>query len=281
MAPLFSPSQLGGSNEGRRAAFMHGTEAIVGQPCQREACCTHTEAVGFGYMPPFSALRNAMVEGQIVSRGVRSPLVLEAMRTVPREAFLPKSLQQFAYDDSPLPIGASQTISQPYIVAFMVEALNLTGGETVLEIGAGSGYAAAVLSRIAGRVYTVERIGQLAEKAAAVLADLHYENVLVRLGDGTKGWAEFAPYDAIIVAAGGPEVPHSLKCQLKPGGRLVIPVGNYNRTQELVRVTRLPDDTFKTEEIAKVQFVPLIGKEGWLAGGSSSRSKMPYSEYRR
>ena len=215
-------------------------------------------------MTTFAALRNAMVEGQIVSRGVRAPLVLEAMRTVPREAFLPQSLQEFAYDDSPLPIDASQTISQPYIVAFMVEALNLKGGETVLEIGAGSGYAAAVLSRIAGRVYTVERIGQLAEKAAAVLADLHYDNVLVRHGDGTQGWPEFAPYDAIIVAAGGPTVPESLKRQLKPGGRLVIPVGKDQRTQELVRVTRLSDDTFKTEDIADVRFVPLIGKEGWL-----------------
>lgn len=215
-------------------------------------------------MTTIAALRNAMVERQIVSRGVRAPLVLEAMRTVPREAFLPQSLQEFAYDDSPLPIDANQTISQPYIVAFMIEALNLKGGETVLEIGAGSGYAAAVLSRIAGRVYTVERIGQLAEKAAAVLADLHYDNVLVRHGDGTQGWPEFAPYDAIIVAAGGPTVPESLKRQLKTGGRLVIPVGKDQRTQELVRVTRLSGDTFKSEDIADVRFVPLIGKEGWL-----------------
>jgi protein-L-isoaspartate(D-aspartate) O-methyltransferase len=215
-------------------------------------------------MTAFAALRSAMVERQIVSRGVRAPLVLEAMRTVPREAFLPQSLQEFAYDDSPLPIDANQTISQPYIVAFMVEALNLKGGETVLEIGAGSGYAAAVLSRIAGHVYTVERIGQLAEKAATVLADLHYDNVLVRHGDGTRGWPDYAPYDAIIVAAGGPSVPDSLKQQLKLGGRLVIPVGKDQRTQELVRVTRLSEDKYKTEDIADVRFVPLIGKEGWL-----------------
>ena len=154
-------------------------------------------------MTAFAALRRVMVEQQIISRGVRAPLVLEAMRTVPREAFLPRSLQEFAYDDSPLPINANQTISQPYIVAFMIEALNLKGGETVLEIGAGSGYAAGVLSRIAGCVYTVERIAQLAEKAATVLAGLHYDNVLVRHGDGTQGWPEYAPYDAIIVAAGG------------------------------------------------------------------------------
>lgn len=205
-----------------------------------------------------------MVERQIISRGVRTPLVLEAMRTVPREAFLPQSLQEFAYDDSPLPIDANQTISQPYIVAFMIEALNLEGGETVLEIGAGSGYAAGVLSRIAGHVYTVERIAQLAEKSAAVLADLHYDNVLVRHGDGTQGWPEYAPYDAIIVAAGGPAVLDSLKQQLKLGGRLVIPVGKDQRTQELVRVTRLSEDKFRTEDIADVRFVPLIGKEGWL-----------------
>jgi protein-L-isoaspartate(D-aspartate) O-methyltransferase len=215
-------------------------------------------------MTVFAVLRRDMVERQIISRGVRAPLVLEAMRTVPREAFLPQSLQEFAYDDSPLPIDANQTISQPYIVAFMIEALNLKGGETVLEIGAGSGYAAGVLSRIAGHVYTVERIAQLAEKAASVLADLHYDNVLVRHGDGTQGWPEYAPYDAIIVAAGGPSVPDSLKQQLKLGGRLVIPVGKDQRTQELIRVTRLSEDKFKTEDIADVRFVPLIGKEGWL-----------------
>ena len=208
-------------------------------------------------------LRRSMVERQIASRGVRSPLVLDAMRSVPREAFLPQSLQEFAYDDSPLPIDANQTISQPYIVAFMIEALNLEGGETVMESGAGSGYAAGVLSRIAGQVYTVERIAQLAEKAATVLADLNYNNVLVRHGDGSQGWPEFAPYDAIIVAAGGPAVPDSLKQQLKMGGRLVIPVGPDQRTQELVRVTRLSKDGFTMEDIADVRFVPLIGKEGW------------------
>lgn len=214
-------------------------------------------------MTGLAKLRRDMVERQIVARGVRSPLVLEAMRTVPRDAFLSQSLKEFAYDDAPLPIDANQTISQPYIVAFMIEALNLEGGETVLEIGAGSGYAAGVLSRIAGHVYTVERIAQLAEKAATVLADLHYDNVLVRHGDGTQGWPEYAPYDAIIVAAGGPTVPDSLKRQLKLGGRLVIPVGKDQRTQELVRVTRLSEDKFRTEDIADVRFVPLIGKEGW------------------
>jgi protein-L-isoaspartate(D-aspartate) O-methyltransferase len=167
----------------------------------------------------FALLRERMAERQVANRGVRSQHVLHAMRTVPREAFLPESMREFAYEDSPLPIAEGQTISQPYIVALMAEALQLTGGEEVLEIGTGSGYAAAVLSRIARNVYTVERIGQLAEKAAAVLADLGYANVHVMHGDGTRGWPDHAPYDAIVVAAGGPEVPESLKAQLKIGGQ--------------------------------------------------------------
>jgi protein-L-isoaspartate(D-aspartate) O-methyltransferase len=211
-----------------------------------------------------SVLRKKMVEHQIHSRGVRDPLVLSAMGAVPREAFLPASMQEFAYDDCPLPIDAEQTISQPYIVAFMVEALNLKGGERVLEIGTGSGYAAAVLSRIAKQVFTVERIPQLAEKSAAALADLGYTNVVVRHGDGTLGWAEFAPFDAIIVAAGGPKVPDSLRHQLKIGGRLVIPVGKNQRDQELVRVTRVSESRYESEDIADVRFVPLIGKEAWI-----------------
>ena len=211
----------------------------------------------------FTKSRREMVEKQVLSRGVRAPRVLEAMRKVPREAFLPQSLREFAYDDAPLPIEANQTISQPYIVAFMIEALNLKGGEAILEIGTGSGYAAAVLSRIAAHVYSVERIAQLAEKAATVLSDLHYENVLVRHGDGTEGWPEYAPYDAIVVAAGGPAVPEALKRQLRIGGRLVIPVGKDQRIQELVRVTRLSEEKYKTAHIADVRFVPLIGKEGW------------------
>src|SRR5665213_1485689 len=155
----------------------------------------------------FPSLRNDMVERDIAARGVRDELVLDAMRTVPRELFLPKSLQEFAYEDSPLPIAGEQTISQPYIVAFMAEALMLKGGEKVLEIGAGSGYAAAVLSEIAANVYAVERLGPLAEKAAATLAELGFDNVHILHGDGTKGWPEHAPYDAIVVAGGGPQDP--------------------------------------------------------------------------
>jgi protein-L-isoaspartate(D-aspartate) O-methyltransferase len=210
-----------------------------------------------------SARRAAMVDHQIARRGIRSELVLGAMRAVPREAFLPASLAEFAYHDTPLPIAEGQTISQPYVVALMAEALRLEGGETVLEIGTGSGYAAALLSRIARNVYSVELVGQLAEKAAATLADLGYVNVHVLHGDGTLGWPDHAPYDAIVVAAGGPDVPESLKKQLAVGGRLVIPIGSDRHVQELVRVTRVSRDEYATEEIADVRFVPLTGAQGW------------------
>jgi len=216
-----------------------------------------------GEVKSFASLRKEMVAHNIAARGVRDELVLQAMGKVPRELFLPKNLREFAYEDSPLPIAGEQTISQPYIVAFMAEALMLKGGEKVLEIGAGSGYAAAVLSEIAANVYTVERLGPLADKAAARLADLGYDNTHVLHGDGTRGWPEHAPYDAIVVAAGGPQVPESLKEQLKIGGRLVIPVGTDQRSQELVRVTRISADEYRSEDIADVRFVPLIGEEGW------------------
>ncbi len=211
----------------------------------------------------FSELRKEMIDKAIFARGVRSELVLDAMGRVPREAFLPARLREFAYDDTALPIEEGQTISQPYIVAFMIEALALCGGEKVLEIGAGSGYAAAVLSEIAADVYTVERHGPLAEKAATTLAGLGYDHVHVLHGDGTRGWPAHAPYDAIIVAAGGPTIPESLKDQLKIGGRLVIPVGVDPQVQELVRVTRIAQDEFRREDLADVRFVPLLGAEGW------------------
>ncbi|HUX81872.1 MAG TPA: protein-L-isoaspartate(D-aspartate) O-methyltransferase [Halothiobacillus sp.] len=210
--------------------------------------------------------REWMVKHQIEARGVKSPKVLEAMRTVPRELFLPEALHEFAYEDAPLPIAGNQTISQPYIVAMMIDALDLKGGENVLDIGTGSGYAAAVLSCIAAQVYSVERIPQLADQAKAVFQAHAFNNIHVLQSDGTRGWAEHAPYDAIVVAAGGPMVPESLKNQLKIGGRLVIPVGFDQYSQELIRVTRVGEHEFQTEDLADVRFVPLLGEEGWKPG---------------
>ena len=224
----------------------------------------------------FKKLRADMVEKAIFARGVRSEVVLEAMRKVPRESFLPARLREFAYEDTPLPIEEGQTISQPYIVAFMTEALALRGGEKVLEIGTGSGYAAAILSEIAADVYTVERHGPLAERAAATLSDLGYGNVHVRHADGTLGWPEHAPFDGIIVAAGGPTIPESLKSQLRIGGRLVMPVGPDQRAQELVRVTRIGQSEYRREDLADVRFVPLLGEEGWaLEEAKPTRVRAP------
>ena len=214
-------------------------------------------------MSDYSKLRERMVKRQIAGRGVRSERVLKAMRKVPRERFLPRGQGVFAYDDSPLPIGDGQTISQPYIVAYMAESLALEGGEKVLEIGTGSGYAAAVLAEIAAEVYTIERIEGLATMARTGLGDLGYTNVHVRCGDGTLGWPEEAPYDGIIVSAGGPDVPETLKHQLKTGGRLVIPIGKSKAYQQLIRVTRIAENDFQTEDLLPVRFVPLVGEEGW------------------
>ncbi|NEW89257.1 MULTISPECIES: protein-L-isoaspartate(D-aspartate) O-methyltransferase [Rhodopseudomonas] len=221
-----------------------------------------------GIPPPlngrsFAVLRELMVERQIVARGVHDPRVLAAMRKVPREAFLPEPMRDLAYEDAPVPIAGEQTMSQPYIVALMMEALLLQGGDNVLEIGTGSGYAAAVLGEIAGHVATVERIATLADTAAAKLAELGYVDVHVHQGDGTRGWPPDAPYDAIVVAAGGPQVPDSLKAQLKIGGRLVMPVGADQHAQQLVRLTRLGEADFKQDRLGDVRFVPLLGAEGW------------------
>lgn len=218
-------------------------------------------------MKTFGESREQMVEKQIASRGVRDAAVLHAMSEVPRERFVPEELGEFAYEDSPLPIEEGQTISQPYIVALMIEALRLGPDDRVLEIGAGSGYAAAVLSRIAGKVYTVERHPQLAELARQRNAELGYDNVRVLCGDGTLGWEEHAPYDAIVVAAGGPEIPDSLLQQLKIGGRLVIPVGETVRSQELVRIERSAVHHYERKSLGRVQFVPLVGSEGWALDG--------------
>lgn len=213
----------------------------------------------------FDRRREQMVERQIRARGVTSPRVLAAMGRVRREGYVPSYLGEFAYDDSPLPIEEEQTISQPYIVAFMVEALDLKGHEKVLEIGTGSGYAAAVLGLLAREVFTIERHEKLARLATQRLARDGHANVHVRCGDGTIGWPQVAPFDAIVVAAGGPRVPESLRQQLAIGGRLVIPIGDQVGNQELVRVTRTSADHYAEERIANVRFVPLIGRDGFAA----------------
>ena len=201
--------------------------------------------------------REAMVVSQIAARGVRDPKTLAALREVPRHLFVPRDSRAQAYDDHPIPIGHGQTISQPYIVAFMTEAVGLRGGETVLEIGTGSGYQAAVLAGIAARVYTIEIVAPLAEASAALLKSLGYANVSVRAGDGYQGWPEAAPFDAILVTAAAPRIPEPLKQQLKDGGRLVVPVGD--EWQELVVVTRR-GERFEERRVLPVRFVPMTGK---------------------
>jgi protein-L-isoaspartate(D-aspartate) O-methyltransferase len=218
----------------------------------------------------FRPERERMVETQIANRGIRDPAVLHAMRTVPRERFVADDQQDQAYDDGPLPIGEGQTISQPYIVALMIEAVRPLPGDRALEIGTGSGYAAAVLATIVREVYSVERLPGLARQARERLARLGYHNVHVIEGDGTLGWPERAPYDAIIVTAGGPRVPAPLLEQLAIGGRLIMPVGAAHRYQHLERVTRMAMDRYEHEELEDVAFVPLIGKEGWRDEGSAA-----------
>ena len=231
-------------------------------------------------MKTFHQQRDRMVETQIVSRGVTDELTLAAMRRVPREEFVPENIIEFAYEDSPLPIEEGQTISQPFIVALMVEALELDPKDRVLEVGAGSGYAAAVLSRIAAEVYAVERHELLAELARQRAERLGYTNVNFLCGDGTLGWPENAPYDAIIVAAGGPDVPPSLFEQLRIGGRLVMPVGKEPRTQELVRIRRTAEHEYVQDSLGRVQFVPLIGSEGWAVDGAPVKSMRAHKPLR-
>ena len=214
-------------------------------------------------MSDFADLRGQMVRRQIEARGILDALILDAFREVPREEFVDEEHRRWAYDDNPLPIEAGQTISQPYIVALMIEAAAIAPGGKVLEVGAGSGYAAAVISRIAESVVAIERHGELAQIARERMARLGYDNVRIIEGDGTRGCADEAPFDAILAAASGSHVPKPLVDQLAPGGRLVMPVGDPGFVQELVKVTKRPDGTTKQENLGGVRFVPLIGEEGW------------------
>ena len=217
-------------------------------------------------MSDFADLRGQMVRRQIEARGILDPLILDAFREVPREEFVDEGQRQWAYDDHPLPIEAGQTISQPYIVAVMVEAAEIRPGDKVLEVGAGSGYAAALVSRIAREVIGIERQHDLVEVAQERLQRLGYDNVKIVEGDGTRGCPDEAPFDAILAAASGSHVPKPLIDQLAPGGRLVMPIGDPGWVQELVKLTKRPDGTTEQKNLGGVRFVPLIGEEGWRDG---------------
>lgn len=212
--------------------------------------------------------REVMVERQLRRRGITEPHILDAFRSVPREAFVGKDLAHLAYADHPLPIGAEQTISQPYIVALMIQAAAIKPRDKVLEVGAGSGYAAALMSRIADRVIGVERQHELAAIARERLQRLGYDNVTIVEGDGTRGWPEEGPFDAILVAASGSHVPVPLVSQLAPNGRLVMPLGGPDSVQHLFKLTKQEDGILKEENLGGVRFVPLIGEEGWRISGS-------------
>jgi protein-L-isoaspartate(D-aspartate) O-methyltransferase len=207
------------------------------------------------------AERERMVSAQIAGRGITSRPVLDAMRRVPREAFVAAGMEEFAYEDSPLPIAEGQTISQPYIVAAMIDAADVKPGDRLLDVGTGSGYAAAVAAEIVDEVYTIERHRVLADGAREHFEALGYRNIYVRHGDGTLGWPEAAPFDAIIVAAGAPEVPQALRDQLKLGGRLIIPIGDVIYHQRLIKIVRESDRNFSESELEPVRFVPLIRSE--------------------
>jgi protein-L-isoaspartate(D-aspartate) O-methyltransferase len=213
----------------------------------------------------FENQRKRMIETQLIPRGIHDPAVLKAMGKIPREAFVPAHVKEAAYNDCPLPISEEQTISQPFIVALMSTSLELQENDRVLEVGTGSGYQAAILAEIASEVYTVERVPSLAQSAEKVLSHLGYKNIHFKIFNGTLGWPEKAPYDAIIVTAGSPEVPQPLIDQLADEGRLVIPVGD-SMGQELFKITKINEKT-RVENLGAVRFVNLIGQYGWKEKG--------------
>lgn len=214
-------------------------------------------------MTDFAAEREAMVERQLRRRGIIDERILKAFLEVPREAFVSPDHAHLAYGDHPLPIEAGQTISQPYIVALMIQAAGVKAGSRVLEVGAGSGYAAAVIGRIAERVVGIERQHELVEIARERMQRLGYDNVGIVEGDGTRGWPDGAPYDAILAAASGSHVPDPLVQQLSPGGAIVMPVGDPGWVQHLVKVVKAADGSLQQSDLGEVRFVPLIGEEGW------------------
>lgn len=212
----------------------------------------------------YSVARRRMVEQQVAARGIEDQRVLDAMLTIPRHLFVAAGLQSHAYGDGSLPIGEKQTISQPYMVATMTAALELQGDERILEIGTGSGYQTAVLSRLVKRVYSVERIAVLAGRARKILDQLQMSNINIKIGDGTVGWKDQAPFSGILVAAGAPDIPTEYLQQLDVGGKLILPVGDQEQ-QVLMRVIRQEDGRFTREQLMGCRFVPLIGEQGWQA----------------
>ena len=213
-------------------------------------------------MVNFEIARKRMVQEQLVGRGITTPRLLDVFQKIPRHLFVQEAMQVQAYSDGPLPIGEKQTISQPYIVALMTDLLELTSNDHVLEIGTGSGYQTAILASLVRRVWTIERIRPLAMQARKVLDTLHLLNVNIKVGDGTLGWPEEGPFDAILVTAGAPAIPETLAAQLAPGGRLVIPVGD-EANQTLLRIRKATDGTLSQETGIGCRFVPLIGQQGW------------------
>lgn len=216
-------------------------------------------------MKDFTIARRRMVENQVIARGVTDPRVIDAMLKVPRHKFVEEALADQAYQDAPLPIGEKQTISQPYMVAVMSEALLLKGDETVLEVGTGSGYQAAVLALLCDRVFSLERLATLARRARRALDENGFSKVNIRLADGTLGWKDMAPFDGILVTAGAPSIPQEYLDQLAVGGRLIIPVGD-RASQVLIRVTRVSEQEYREEKMLGCRFVPLIGSQGWRDG---------------